>query len=81
MSATEKEPRKRRKPARHRDVVMALIEERVLILRAGPFPTKPTLEGEMADAALFCDISAGRLVELLDELKRAFGGKEKEDEE
>lgn len=63
--------RKRTAKARHRDVVVGCIAERLTMLRIGPFPTRPIQEGLAADAVLFCEAIANRLEELVDELRRS----------
>lgn len=64
--AKEKDRRQRKSPARHRDVVIAAIEERMCII--------------VRDDAN--EVHLRRLEELIDELKRALKGNSKpEDEE
>lgn len=61
MSKVETAVRKRKPPARRSDVVIALIEERLLLV-----------EGQAANN-IEMGLHTARLFELLDELKRSLG--------
>lgn len=66
MSKTETAPKVRRKPARHSTIIMAGIDERILMIEA-----TQDVDGRNAHVK--------RISELLDELRRSINGKPEKD--